>query len=149
METPLRPPPYQHGLRGTEPWQGTAQSFPMLPSVLHFPLFGFSQPWLSLNPPRLRLFPIWTSLLFCLLSQLRGALPLNPSLCLYPDQTTPQCVCPAQPRPCIHTNHFRPANNSFTTVSAGGGPASPANCSSWQSCSPQMSIHAVEKRTVF
>lgn len=103
----------------------------------------------ALTPPRLRLFPIWTSLLFCLLSQLRGALPPNPSLCLYPDQTTPQCVCPAQPRPCIHTNHFRPANNSFTTVSAGGGRASPANCSSWQSCSPQMSIHAVEKRTVF
>lgn len=51
METPLRRPPYQHGLRGTEPWQGMAHSFPTLPSVLHFPLFGFSQPWLSLKPP--------------------------------------------------------------------------------------------------
>lgn len=55
--------------------------FPKFSSILNFPLF-FSKSWLNVVPCCCS-FPIWTTFVFCLLSQLQSVLPPKPLFSLF------------------------------------------------------------------
>lgn len=112
--------------------------FPKLSSIQYFPLFGFSKSWLSVVPCCCS-FPIWTTFVFCLLSQLQCVLSPKPFFSLFISRLyhtrqyhLSSCILLIPDPAYRQTTSDQP---SFTTVSACGGDASPASCSSWESSS--------------
>lgn len=93
---------------------GHSTELPKLPNIPNFPLFGFSQPRLSPSPC-CGSFPIWTTFVFCLLSQLQCVLLPKPFFSLfiprsYHTTVSSEELHPADSKPCTQTNLFRPAN---------------------------------------